>query len=228
MSSRTALCRIARATASRRFLCNNSSSSLATCGRLFLQHLNEERIFSAISLEKDVDGCHPLNIGKLAQGKQPLFVPCTARACLQLLLDKGVQLSGKYAVVIGCSNIAGLPISLLLQHHNATVTRVHALTKNPEDFTRRADIVISAAGCPNLVRGNWLKQKAVVLDVGINHIQGPSSKDIHLVGDVCISEACKVASLVSPVPGGIGPVTIAMLLQNTVLAANLKHGLQDL
>lgn len=191
------------------------------------QHLSEEKILSAISLEKDVDGCHPLNIGKLAQGNQPLFVPCTAKACLRLLLDNGVELSGKYAVVIGCSNIAGLPISLLLQHHNTTVTRVHALTKNPEDYTRRADIVISAAGCPNLVRGNWLKQEAVVLDVGINHIQSPSSEDVHLVGDVCVAEARKVASLLSPVPGGVGPVTIAMLLQNTVLAAKLRHGLQD-
>lgn len=145
----------------------------------------------------------------------------------------------------------------LIQHHNTTVTRVHALTKNPEDYTRRADIVISAAGCPNLVRGNWLKQEAVVLDVGINHIQvmlhltdsvvemvlvicfstlhctnfdcmqSPSSEDVHLVGDVCVAEARKVASLLSPVPGGVGPVTIAMLLQNTVLAAKLRHGLQD-
>ncbi|KAH7284297.1 hypothetical protein KP509_34G047700 [Ceratopteris richardii] len=189
------------------------------------KHLDEDRILSSISLEKDVDGCHPVNIGNLAlKGNQPLFVPCTAKACLQLLLAKRVQLSGRYAVVIGCGNIAGLPISLLLQQHNATVTRVHALTKAPEDYTRKADIVISATGSPNLVRGNWLKQEAVVLDVGISHIQDPCSGELHLIGDVCIGEARKVASLISPVPGGVGPVTIAMLLQNTMLAAKLRHG----
>ncbi|KAI5070200.1 hypothetical protein GOP47_0014543 [Adiantum capillus-veneris] len=188
------------------------------------KHLNEDKIMSSISLLKDVDGCHPMNIGSLALNrKQPLFIPCTAKACLQILLKNSIQLSGRYAVVIGCGNISGLPISLLLQKHNATVTRVHALTETPEDYTRRADIVISAAGCPNLVRGDWLKREAVVLDVGISHTQDPSSGDLHLVGDVCIEEARKVASVISPVPGGVGPVTIAMLLQNTMLAAKSRH-----
>ncbi|MCO5582674.1 hypothetical protein L7F22_036573 [Adiantum nelumboides] len=190
------------------------------------KHLNEDKILSSISLVKDVDGCHPSNIGSLANGKQPLFVPCTAKACLQILLKNRIQLSGRYAVVIGCGNIAGLPISLLLQKHNATVTRVHALTETPEDYTRRADIVIAAAGCPNLVRGGWLKNEAVILDVGISHTQDSLSGDLHLVGDVCIEEARKVASVISPVPGGVGPVTIAMLLQNTILAAQLRHGLK--
>ncbi|MCO5592586.1 hypothetical protein L7F22_046589 [Adiantum nelumboides] len=190
------------------------------------EHLNEDKILSSISLVKDVDGCHPSNIGSLANGKQPLFVPCTAKACLQILLKNRIQLSGRYAVVIGCGNIAGLPISLLLQKHNATVTRVHALTETPEDYTRRADIVIAAAGCPNLVRGDWLKKEAVIVDVGISHTQDSLTGDLHLVGDVCIEEARKVASVISPVPGGVGPVTIAMLLQNTILAAQSRHGLK--
>lgn len=193
------------------------------------QHLKEERILSTLSIEKDVDGCHPLNIGNLSlQGRRPLFVPCTAKACIELLLDTGISLCGKTAVVIGCSNIVGLPVALLLQRHNATVTAVHAFTAKPEEYTRAADIVISAAGSPNLVRGHWLKPNAVVLDVGINHVQSPSSRDIHLIGDVCFEEACKVASAVSPVPGGIGPVTVAMLLQNTMEAAVSMHGVLDL
>lgn len=191
------------------------------------KHLNQDRILSAVNIEKDVDGTHPFNIGALALQSKPLFVPCTAKACIQLLLCSGISISGKHAVVIGRSNIVGLPASLLLQHHNATVTTVHELTANPEEHTQQADIILAAAGSPNLVRGHWLKPGAVVLDIGINHVQRETSGEFYIVGDVCFEEACKTASAISPVPGGVGPVTIAMLLQNTIEATKSIHGLHD-
>lgn len=134
--------------------------------------MNEERILNEISLEKDVDGFHPLNMGNLAiNGRRPLFIPCASKACIELLLRSGVELKGKNVTVIGRSNVVGLPTSLLLQRHHATVTIVHALTKNPQNITREADIVVSAAGVPNLVRGDWLKPGAVVIDVGTNPVE---------------------------------------------------------
>ncbi|OAY63701.1 bifunctional protein FolD 1, mitochondrial-like [Ananas comosus] len=191
------------------------------------QHMNEERILGAISLEKDVDGFHPLNVGNLAmRGREPLFIPCAARACIELLTRTGIELMGKHVAVIGRSKVVGLPTTLLLQRHHATVSSVHAFTKNPQDITRQADIVISAAGVANLVRGSWLKRGAVVIDVGTNPVEDPSSEHgYHLTGDVCFKEAVKVASAITPVPGGVGPVTIAMLLSNTLDSAKQIYGL---
>ncbi|TYH62735.1 hypothetical protein ES332_D07G140500v1 [Gossypium tomentosum] len=138
-----------------------------TCKSFLVQHLDEEKILNLVSLEKDVDGFHPINMGNLSmRGREPLFVPCTPKGCLELLLRSGVEIVGKKAVVIGRSNIVGLPIALLLQRHHATVTIVHACTKNPERITCEADIVVTAAGVPSLIRSSWLKPGAVVIDVG--------------------------------------------------------------
>ncbi|KAG8377166.1 hypothetical protein BUALT_Bualt09G0140200 [Buddleja alternifolia] len=185
------------------------------------QHLDEAKILNVISLEKDVDGFHPLNIGNLAmQGMEPLFIPCTPKGCIELLLQSGVEIMGKKAVVIGRSNIVGLPISLLLQRHHATVSVVHAFTKDPEKIARESDILVAAAGVPNLVRGSWLKPGAVVIDVGTNPVEDPRSEHgYRLVGDVCFEEATRLASAVTPVPGGVGPMTVAMLLCNTLESA---------
>ncbi|XP_010278897.1 PREDICTED: bifunctional protein FolD 1, mitochondrial isoform X2 [Nelumbo nucifera] len=190
------------------------------------QHLDEEKILNAVSLEKDVDGFHPINMGNLAmRGREPLFVPCTPRGCIELLLRSGVQIMGKKAVVIGRSNIVGLPTSLLLQRHHATVTVIHAFTKNAEQITQEADIVVSAVGVPNLVRGFWLKPGAVVIDVGTSPVEDPGSEyGYRLTGDVCYEEAVKVVSAITPVPGGVGPMTIAMLLCNTVDSAKRAFG----
>ncbi|KAF5205838.1 Bifunctional protein fold [Thalictrum thalictroides] len=189
------------------------------------QHMNEEKILHEVSLEKDVDGFHPLNIGNLAmRGREPLFIPCTPKGCIELLLRSSVEIMGKNAVIIGRSNIVGLPTSLLLQRHHATVTTVHAFSKNPDAITCEADIVISAAGMPNLVRGNWLKPGAVVIDVGTNPVEDPNSEHGYiLTGDVCYEEAVKVVSAITPVPGGVGPMTVAMLLSNTLDSAKLAY-----
>ncbi|KAL8516958.1 hypothetical protein ACS0TY_015271 [Phlomoides rotata] len=178
------------------------------------KHLDEAKILSVISLEKDVDGFHPLNMGNLAmQGKEPLFIPCTPKGCIELLLQSGIEIMGKKAVVIGRSNIVG-------QRHHATVTLVHAFTKNPECIAREADILVTAAGMPNLVRGSWLKPGAVVVDVGTNPVEDPESDHgYHLVGDVCFDDATRIASAITPVPGGVGPMTVAMLLYNTLESA---------
>lgn len=188
-------------------------------------HLNEERTLNVLSLEKDVDGFHPLNMGNLAmRGREPLFIPCTPKGCIELLIRSGIEIMGRKAVVIGRSNIVGLPTFLLLQRHHATVTVVHAFTKNPEEITREADIVVTAAGVPNLVRGSWLKPGAVVIDVGTHPIEDPNHEHgYRLLGDVCYEEAVQVASALTPVPGGVGPMTIAMLLSNTLDAAKRAY-----
>ncbi|XP_052193090.1 bifunctional protein FolD 4, chloroplastic-like [Diospyros lotus] len=188
-------------------------------------HMNEQNILNAVHIEKDVDGFHPVNIGRLAmRGREPLFVPCTPKGCIELLHRYGVDIKGKRAVVIGRSNIVGMPAALLLQREDATVSVVHSRTKNPEDIAREADIMISAVGQPNMVRGNWIKPGAVVIDVGINPVEDTNSpRGYRLVGDVCYEEACKIASAVTPVPGGVGPMTIAMLLSNTLASAKRMH-----
>lgn len=185
------------------------------------QHLDEEKILDALCLEKDVDGFHPLNMGNLAlRGREPLFTPCTPKACIELLIRSGVKIMGKKAVVIGRSNIVGLPTSLLLQRHHATVTIIHPFTENPEQITSKADIVVSAAGVPNLVRGNWIKSGATVIDVGTSPVEDLSCEEgYRLVGDVCYEEVVKVASVITPVPGGVGPMTVTMLLVNTLDSA---------
>jgi len=189
------------------------------------RHMNDENILNAVSIEKDVDGFHPLNIGRLAmQGRDPFFVPCTPKGCMELLHRYGVEIKGKRAVVIGRSNIVGMPAALLLQKANATVSIVHSQTKNPEEITRQADIVIAAVGVANLVRGNWIKPGAAIIDVGINPVDDPESpRGYRLVGDVCYEEASKVAGAITPVPGGVGPMTIAMLLSNTLESAKRIH-----
>ncbi|KAF3618861.1 Bifunctional protein FolD 2 [Capsicum annuum] len=182
------------------------------------KHINEEKVLGEISLEKDVDGFHPLNIGKLAmKGRQPLFLPCTPKGCIELLVRSGITIKGKNAVVVGRSNIVGLPVSLLLLKEDATVTIVHSRTKEPEKIIREADIIIAAAGQAMMIKGSWIKPGAAVIDVGTNAVDDPSRKSgYRLVGDVDFQEACKVAGWITPVPGGVGPMTVAMLLKNTL------------
>jgi 5,10-methylene-tetrahydrofolate dehydrogenase/methenyl tetrahydrofolate cyclohydrolase len=182
------------------------------------KHINEEKVLGEISIEKDVDGFHPLNIGKLAmKGRDPLFLPCTPKGCIELLSRSGVTIKGKKAVVVGRSNIVGLPVSLLLLKADATVTVVHSRTPDPENIIREADIIIAAAGQPMMVKSSWIKPGAAVIDVGTNAVDDPSKKlGYRLVGDVDFQEACKVAGWITPVPGGVGPMTVAMLLKNTL------------
>ena len=191
-------------------------------------HIDEERVLSAISIEKDVDGFHPLNIGKLAmRGRDPLFVPCTPKGCIELLERSGIEISGRRAVVIGRSNIVGTPAAMLLQRRDATVTVVHSRTRDLEGLVRDADIVIAACGLPNYVKGDWLKPGAAVIDVGINAVDDPSAKrGYRLVGDADFGECSQVAGSITPVPGGVGPMTIAMLLRNCVDSALRKNGMQ--
>ncbi len=188
--------------------------------------LDEEKVLSAISIEKDVDGFHPINIGRLAQkGRDPLFVPCTPFGCIFLLEQVGVKLDGCNAVVLGRSNIVGMPAALLLVRRNATVTICHSRTRNLPDVVRSADVLIAAIGKTEMVRGDWVKPGAAVIDVGINRIEDPTApKGSRLVGDVCFDEVKEVAGFITPVPGGVGPMTIAMLMRNTVRAAQIAHG----
>ena len=185
--------------------------------------LDEERVLGRIRLEKDVDGFHPLNIGRLAQkGREPLFVPCTPAGIMVLLEESGVQLEGAHAVVLGRSNIVGMPAALLLLRRNATVTVCHSRTRDLPAVTRQADVLIAAVGRPEMVRGDWVKPGAVVIDVGVNRVEDPTAKKgYQLVGDVAFDEVKEVAAAITPVPGGVGPMTIAMLLKNTLRAAKL-------
>ena len=188
-------------------------------------HLDEEKVLQAIDLEKDVDGFHPINIGRLAQkGREPVFVPCTPYGCIYLLKKAGVELSGANAVVLGRSNIVGMPAALLLIKENATVTVVHSRTKNIEDVVRNADIIIAAIGMMEFVRGDWVKPGAAIIDVGINEKPDETKKrGYRLVGDVNYEEAAEVADYITPVPGGVGPMTIAMLMANTLRAAEIQQ-----
>ncbi len=183
--------------------------------------LDEESILKAISIEKDVDGFHPINIGRLAQkGREPLFVPCTPAGCMILLKKAGAKLSGARAVVCGRSNIVGMPAALLLVKEDATVTICHSRTKDLPAVCREADILIAAIGRAQMIRGDWIKPGAYVIDVGTNRVEDPTSKSgYRLVGDVAFDEAVEVAGAITPVPGGVGPMTITLLLQNTLRAA---------
>jgi len=185
--------------------------------------LDEEHVLGRIRLEKDVDGFHPLNIGRLAQkGREPLFVPCTPAGIMVLLEETGVTLEGARAVVLGRSNIVGMPVSLLLLRRNATVTVCHSRTRDLPAVTREADVLIAAVGRPEMVRGDWVKPGAVVIDVGVNRVEDPTAKKgYRLAGDVAYEEVKAIASALTPVPGGVGPMTIAMLLKNTLRAAKL-------
>ncbi len=187
-------------------------------------HLNEERVLQLISIEKDVDGFSPINIGRLAQkGREPLFVPCTPFGCIYLLEQAGVKIEGANAVVLGRSNIVGMPAALLLIGKNATVTVCHSRTRDIAAVVRQADILIAAIGKMEFVRGDWIKPGAAIIDVGINSKPDPTKKSgYRLVGDVNFEEAKEVAGFITPVPGGVGPMTIAMLMKNTLRAAEIQ------
>ena len=191
-------------------------------------HIDDEEILGAISLEKDVDGFHPLNIGRLSMKRRdPLFVPCTPKGCIELLDRTGVEIEGKRAVVLGRSNIVGLPVAMLLLHRNATLTICHSRTKDLPGVVREADILIAAVGRPQMVKGDWVKPGAVVIDVGVNAVDDPTSeKGYKLVGDVDFNEVKEVASAITPVPRGVGPMTIAMLLRNTMDGAKSSLGME--
>lgn len=186
-------------------------------------HLEEEAVLNAIPLHKDIDGFHPVNIGRLAmKGRKPLFIPCTPAGVIRLLEEAGAEFDGAEAVVLGRSNIVGMPAAMLLIHRNATVTVCHSRTKDLPGVCRRADILVAAVGRPQMVKADWVKPGAFVIDVGSNRIDDPESeKGYRWVGDVDFTDVKKVAGAISPSPGGVGPMTIAGLLQNTLRAAKL-------
>ncbi|MEX2161260.1 MAG: bifunctional methylenetetrahydrofolate dehydrogenase/methenyltetrahydrofolate cyclohydrolase FolD [Anaerolineales bacterium] len=180
---------------------------------------------TAIAVEKDVDCLHPENIGLLAQkGRQPRFVSCTPAGIMRILAEAGAKLPGANAVVLGRSNIVGMPVSLLLIKADATVTIAHSRTRELPAVCRQADVLVAAVGKAEMVRGDWVKPGAVVIDVGVNRIEDKTKKSgYRLVGDVAYAEAAEVAAAITPVPGGVGPMTIAMLLENTLRAAELAE-----
>ena len=186
-------------------------------------HLDEGPILSAVALEKDVDGFHPVNIGRLAQrGREPLFVSATPAGVMRLLEECNVEFSGANAVVLGRSNIVGMPVALLLVRRDATVTICHSRTRDLPSVIRQADILVAAVGRARMVKADWIKPGAVVIDVGTNKIDDPTTKSgSRLVGDVDFEQVKEVAGAITPVPGGVGPMTITMLLQNTLRAAQL-------
>ena len=176
-------------------------------------HISTHKIIAAIDPMKDVDGFHPYNVGGLVSGS-PVFIPCTPRGIMELISRTGIELAGKEAVVVGRSNIVGKPIALLLLERHATVTICHSRTKNLPQVTARADVLVAAVGRPHMITGGMVKKGAVVIDVGVNRLE--SGK---LAGDVDFEEVCAKASYITPVPGGVGPMTIAMLMRNTLDAA---------
>jgi len=180
--------------------------------------MDEQKVIATIAPDKDVDGFHVINAGRLAVG-QTGFVPCTPLGCLMLLKDRLGDLSGLDAVVIGRSNIVGKPMAQLLIAQSCTVTVAHSRTRDLADVVRRADIVVAAVGRPEMVKGDWIKPGAVVIDVGINRVAGAVEGKTRLVGDVDYASAAAVASAITPVPGGVGPMTIAVLLRNALVAA---------
>jgi methylenetetrahydrofolate dehydrogenase (NADP+)/methenyltetrahydrofolate cyclohydrolase len=186
-------------------------------------HIDAQKILEAIEPAKDVDGFHPSNVGRLATGA-PSLVPCTPLGCMLMLRSISPDLAGLDAVVIGRSSIVGKPMAQLLMRASCTVTVAHSRTKNLPDVCRRADIIVAAVGRPQFVRGDWIKPGALVIDVGINRVISDGGKT-RLVGDVAFNEASKVAGAITPVPGGVGPMTIPCLLRNTVEAAARLHSL---
>ncbi len=182
--------------------------------------INEETVLNSIIPEKDADGFHPLNVGKLSisqKNDEKLLIPCTPYGCLLLLRELNINLAGKNAVVIGRSNIVGKPMSQLLLKESCTITTVHSKTVNIESICKNADILVAAIGKPEFVKKNWVKEGAIVIDVGINRIKIDEEKS-KLVGDVLFSEVENIVSAITPVPGGVGPMTIACLLRNTTIA----------
>ncbi len=180
------------------------------------KHIDETTIINAIDPKKDVDAFHPINVGKIMVGNFD-FVPCTPAGVMELIKESGIEISGKECVVVGRSNIVGKPQAMLLLHQNGTVTICHSRTKDLKEHTKKADILVVAVGIPNFVTGDMIKEGAVVIDVGINRLENKK-----LCGDVEFESAEKVAGAITPVPGGVGPMTIAMLMKNTVKAAELN------
>jgi methylenetetrahydrofolate dehydrogenase (NADP+)/methenyltetrahydrofolate cyclohydrolase len=188
------------------------------------RHIREDEIFSAIDYRKDVDGFHPVNVGKLLLGQNPLFTPCTPAGVHELLIRSGVPTSGAEVVILGRGNIVGKPMAAILlqkdKHADATVTLLHSRSKNIAEHCRRADILIAAMGQAHFVKADMVKPGAVVIDVGVNRVDDPAAKNgYRLVGDVDFAAVSKIAGAITPNPGGVGPMTIAMLLANTVRAA---------
>lgn len=195
-------------------------------------HIDEQKVLTAIDPNKDVDGFHQINVGRLWTGAESL-VPCTPYGCLMMLKDELGDLSGLRAVILGRSNIVGKPMAALLVGESCTVSIAHSRTRDLEERCREADILVAAVGRPEMVRGNWIKPGATVIDVGINRIDAPENglkedgtTKTRLVGDVAFDEAKDVAGAITPVPGGVGPMTIACLLRNTVVAAARQNGLE--
>ena len=184
-------------------------------------HIEEKAVIDAIAVEKDVDGFHPMNVGNLVIGDDSLL-PCTPAGVIELIKRTGIQISGKHAVVIGRSNIVGKPVSLLLQRENATVTMCHSRTANMKELTRQADILVVAIGRANFVDASYVKPGAVVIDVGMNRLDNGK-----LAGDVDYESVREVSGPITPVPGGVGPMTITMLMQNTLIAAKRLQGLAE-
>ena len=189
-------------------------------------HIDDKSVIAAIDPDKDVDGFHVVNAGRLAVGEDAM-VPCTPLGCLMLLKDRLGDLSGLNAVVIGRSNIVGKPMAQLLLRESCTVTVAHSRTRDLADVVRRADIVVAGVGRAEMVRGDWLKPGATVIDVGINRVPGAEQGKTRLVGDVATAEALDHVGGITPVPGGVGPMTIACLLRNTLVAAHRRAGLAD-
>lgn len=184
------------------------------------KQIEEKAIINAIAPEKDVDGFHPISVGNLVIGDDSLL-PCTPAGVIELIKRAGVEISGKHAVVIGRSNIVGKPVSLLLQRENATVTMCHSRTSNMKELAKQADILVVAIGKANFVDASYIKPGAVVIDVGVNRLENGK-----LAGDVDFESAKEVSGPITPVPGGVGPMTITMLMQNTLVAAKRAHGLK--
>ena len=189
------------------------------------RHIDAHRVISAIDPAKDVDGLHPVNIGRLWSGR-PGLVPCTPQGCLILLRTIHADLSGAAAVVLGRSNLVGKPVAALLLLADCTVTTIHSKSRSAAEICRAADIVVAAMGRPQMVEADWIKPGATVIDIGINRVTAGDRKS-RIVGDVNFAEALEVAGAITPVPGGVGPMTIACLLRNTVLAACRRRGLPD-
>ncbi|MED5543852.1 MAG: bifunctional methylenetetrahydrofolate dehydrogenase/methenyltetrahydrofolate cyclohydrolase FolD [Pseudomonadota bacterium] len=187
-------------------------------------HMNEQKVIAAINPDKDVDGFHVVNVGRLSTGL-PGFVPCTPLGCVMLLKDQLGSLSGLDAVVVGRSNIVGKPMAQLLIAESCTVTVAHSRTQDLPEVVRRADIVVAAVGRPEMIKGEWIKPGATVIDVGINRVAGAEEGKTRLVGDVDFGSASEVAGAITPVPGGVGPMTIAVLLRNTIVAAHRNAGI---
>ncbi|MBV9299617.1 MAG: bifunctional 5,10-methylene-tetrahydrofolate dehydrogenase/5,10-methylene-tetrahydrofolate cyclohydrolase [Verrucomicrobia bacterium] len=192
-------------------------------------HIDEERIVVAIDPAKDVDGFHPMNVGKLAIGDPTALVPCTPLGCQRLLLDSGIETSGAQVVIIGRSMLVGKPLALLLMRKgkggDATVTVAHSRSRDLANVCRTADILVAAIGKPEFVRGEFVKEGAVVIDVGVNRVEGESSeKGYRITGDVAFEETASKARAITPVPGGVGPMTVAMLMVNTVTACERQTG----